>query len=513
MKRKNIGMILTVAMFAALLGGCGSDSEGTTAGVDTSAGTEQVEEAAVDSGDMYTIHMAYIGGDLPNEEAVEQALNELVQKDLGMNLELIPLPWDLGPNLNLMLSGNDDLDILPIRNDLVSGYINSGQIVDLSEYIYDYGQDVIDYMGEDVATIAQDRNGFIFGIPANKEGSLLGGIVMRKDILDELQIDVSTIKTWDDLTPVFEKVKEAHPEMDCLSGTNIVSGVRNWDNLMDNLGVLMNCGEDTEIVNLFENDEYVEMVHRVKDWYDSGYIKLDAATTTESVQGLMKNGALFSFVSSIKPGFVEQNEPSIGYELEIAYIYDESGKDTNFLSSTAYNYFTWGIAQNSENKEKAMQFLNYIFTSPEFNNLINFGIEGEDYVKVEGSDVLIDFPEGKDSSNCYHLDMGWALPNQFIGYVWNGLPEDEWQQLRDFNDSARKSKALGFMYDAAEVSNELVALKSVLSEYQKALETGSVSDVDATLKEFNEKLYEAGLQKVIDVKQEQFDEWLAGKEQ
>lgn len=69
------------------------------------------------------------------------------------------------------------------------------------------------------------------------------------------------------------------------------------------------------------------------------------------------------------------------------------------------------------------------------------------------------------------------------------------------------------MYDAAEVSNELVALKSVLSEYQKALETGSVSDVDATLKEFNEKLYEAGLQKVIDVKQEQFDEWLAGKEQ
>lgn len=509
MKKRSVSLILAAAMVVSALAGCGGQKSSEGGDTAKPSNVEQSEK----EGEMYTITMAYIGGGQPNEAAVEQALNDLVQKDLGMKLELVPLPWELDQNLNLMLSGGDKLDILPIRNDLSAGYINAGQVVDLGEYIDEYGQGIIDYMGEDIAKIGQNAEGFIYGIPSNKEGSLLGGIVMRKDILDELQIDVSTIKTWDDMTPVFAKVKEAHPEMDCIAGTNLVDGVRTWDNMMDNLGVLMNYGEETTITNLFETEEYSKAVHRIKDWYDAGYVKLDSATTTESVQGLMKNDTLFSFVSSIKPGFVEQNEASIGVDLEVAYICDENGMDSNFLSSTAYAYFNWGIAQQSEDKAKAMQFLNYAYTSPEWNNLINFGIEGQDYVKVEGSDILIDYPEGKDASTCYHLDMGWALPNQFIGYVWNGMPEDIWQQLKDFNSSARKSAGLGFMYDSTSVSTELVALKSVLAEYRKAIETGSVSNVDEKLKEFNDKLYAAGLKKVMDTKQEQFDKWLEDKKQ
>lgn len=510
MKKRIVSLMLAAAMVTSVLAGCGAQNSAEGSEASKQSEVKQSTESGTKE-DMYTITMAYIGGGQPNEEAVEQALNDLVQKDLGMKLELVPLPWELDQNLNLMLSGGDKLDVLPIRNDLAAGYINAGQLVDLSGYIDEYGKGIIDYMGEDVAKAGQNIEGFMFGIPSNKEGSLLGGIVMRKDILDELQIDVSTIKTWDDMTPVFAKVKEAYPEMDCITGTNMVDGVRTWDNMTDNLGVLMNYGEETTVTNLFETEEYSKAAHRIKGWYDAGYVKLDAATTTESVQSLMKNDTLFSFVSSIKPGFVEQNEASIGHDLEVAYICDENGKDSDFLASSAYTYYTWGVAQQSEDKAKAMEFLNYAYTSPEWNNLINFGIEGEDYVRVEGSEVLIDYPEGKDASNCYHLDMGWALPNQFIGYVWNGMPEDIWQQLRDFNTFARKSAGLGFMYDSTSVSNELVALKSVLSEYRKAIETGSVSDVDGKLKEFNEKLYDAGLQKVIDIKQEQFDKWLANK--
>ena len=35
----------------------------------------------------------------------------------------------------------------------------------------------------------------------------------RKDILEECQIDTSSIKTYQDLTDVYEKIKEKHPEM------------------------------------------------------------------------------------------------------------------------------------------------------------------------------------------------------------------------------------------------------------------------------------------------------------
>ena len=43
-------------------------------------------------------------------------------------------------------------------------------------------------------------------------------------------------------------------------------------------------------------------------------------------------------------------------------------------------------------------------------NLLTWGIEGEHYVKVEGSDNVITFPEGVDGSNSpYHLNIGWEL--------------------------------------------------------------------------------------------------------
>ena len=47
------------------------------------------------------------------------------------------------------------------------------------------------------------------------------------------------------------------------------------------------------------------------------------------------------------------------------------------------------------------------------------------------------------------------------------------------------------------------------SEYQKQLAFGAVADLDASIKEFNDKLYAAGLQDIMDAKQEQLNAWLA----
>ena len=45
-------------------------------------------------------------------------------------------------------------------------------------------------------------------------------------------------------------------------------------------------------------------------------------------------------------------------------------------------------------------------------------------------------------------------------------------------------------------------------QYLKLLEAGCV-DLDTVYPEFIQKLYDAGLQRVIDEKQRQFDAWLA----
>lgn len=498
---KIIAMLMALVLCGSLLAGCGGDGGAESSASGQNAGASAAEDGA------YTITMAYIGSEQPNEESVLAAVQEQVKADTEFNLELIQLGFgDYQQKLNLMLSGGDKLDVFPIGPGLAGTYKNAGQLVELTELIDTHGQGIVELMGEGVAK-SGSLNGFVYGLPSNKESASRNGFVMRKDVVEELGIDVESINTMDEMTAVFEQVKAAHPELDCVAGTNLVIGTAMWDTLGDSFGVLMDCGKDREVTNLFESEEYHKRVSRIHDWYQKGYVKLDAATSTETTQNLMKSGSLFCYMSSIKPGFLVQEEAATGMELVTTYIDNDDGSMANIICTGNVNYFDWGIAAQSEDPEKAMEFLNYIYTSPEWNNLMNFGIEGQDYVRVEESDVLIDYPEGTDASSVYHLNMGWMLPNQFIGYVWNGQPEDIWEQYQDFNASATYSVAFGFLPDTSSLATELTALSSVNSEYNNALVTGSVSNVDTALSEFNEKLYAAGLQKVMDLKQEQLDAW------
>ncbi|HIR13099.1 MAG TPA: DUF3502 domain-containing protein, partial [Candidatus Choladousia intestinavium] len=69
--------------------------------------------------------------------------------------------------------------------------------------------------------------------------------------------------------------------------------------------------------------------------------------------------------------------------------------------------------------------------------------------------------------------------------------------------------ALGYAFDSTEYAAEYTALTSVISQYRMLLEWGFVDDVEATLDEFNQALYDAGLQDYMDAKQEQLDAFLA----
>ena len=92
--------------------------------------------------------------------------------------------------------------------------------------------------------------------------------------------------------------------------------------------------------------------------------------------------------------------------------------------------FCYSIGAGSKDPAKAMTMLNEIMTSTELMNLLNWGVEGEDY--VVNADGLLDFPEGKDASTVgYHLNAGWILPNQFKCTPWCTSPADIYDPRED----------------------------------------------------------------------------------
>lgn len=517
MKFKNITklMLAFVLLFVVTvtLAACDNDDNNNDSNVTNENNNVDDNNGGSDmpspDGEPHNITMAFLGREMADQQMVWDAINELTLRELNMTFTPILMGFgEYQDRLRLMLTGGSDLDILPIHFSQVNSYVNQGQIVDMSELIRTYGQGIIDFMGEEVA-LSGDINGFLYGIPSNKESASNSGIVMRTDILEELGIEVPDLITYHDLTPIFEAVQEAHPHMDMIAGVNIVTDIQYADGLLDSFGVLLHNGQSREVVNLFESDWYTTRVELVSDWYQRGFVLMDAATTTQHQRDLFANGQIFSYISPIKPGFEVHVYNETGIEVTTAFIGTDEGEVINNLWTNSVNFINWGIAQNTSDVSKAMQFLNFAYTNAEFNNLLNFGIEGVHYVRVEGSDVLVTFPEGVDAgSSPYHLNMGWHLPNQFLGHIWYGLPENRWELYQEFNDSAQRSLAFGFIYDSSSVATELAALANVTAQFRASLETGTAgANWEATLAEFNQALMDAGLQRVMDEKQSQLDAW------
>lgn len=222
------------------------------------------------------------------------------------------------------------------------------------------------------------------------------------------------------------------------------------------------------------------------------------------VTTILKAGNAFCFATPYKPGVAEQESLNTGYELVAVRI----NPTPAFCYTNAVAAITWGIGQNCENPEMTMKVLDYMYGDPELMNLFNWGIEGVHYVIKDAENDVIGFPDGVDASNAkYNLNMGWELPNQYKIHVWEGSSRKIMDAQKEMNATANKSKALGFMFDSTSVSNEIAALNNVVSEYSSSIDCGA-ADPATAIPEFNEKLYAAGLQTVMDEKQKQLNEWL-----
>lgn len=502
MKKRILAAILTLSMVVSMTA-CGNSDAG---------GSKDSAKNNGNGDEPYTVTMVLNGSTQPDEERIEQKINEILEPELNANLDIVVLPWaSASQQLQLMLSGDEKIDVFYTQATNAVQYMNAGQIVDMSELIDKYGTNIKQIYGEDIAKINQVE-GFVYGVPNQIERGSIPAIFMRKDLVEKYNIDTTQIKEPKDLESVFETVKAGEPDMIMLysSSENDAPATRLFrgDTLSDNnyLGVLMDQTNSTKVENFFATDWFKDTTTMLHDWYQKGYISQDAGTNTENWRTVCKAGNLFSLFFSYHPGTPVEFESSTGYDFEIVPFYNEP-----IINSSSYNGVTFSIAQNSENPEKTMEVLDYIYGSSEIMNLLNWGEQDKDYVIEDADNGIINFPEGITSDNAgYNLNLGWELPNQFIAYKWTGSDPQLWEKMEEFNGSAKSSKAVGFLFDSSNYSSEIAALSNIVKQYSGALYSGS-GDPDELIPELLEALDDAGINEVIQAKQEQLDAFLAAK--
>ena len=464
--------------------------------------------------DVETIEVAYLLAMNAAEERdlVQQAINDELDKEgIGVHVDLVCIDFaSWGTQLNLMLSdGSVDLFNCCFMPS-VAILADNGSIASLNDLLPKYGQGILDCLGEyiDCATIS----GEIYGTPKIDAFSTTLLYFMDKGVADEVGIDPESIVDFETLTEALKKVKAAKPDMTMISngsggGYWVFTGI-DFLGTDKALGVLMLDEDENGLTvrNYFTSDLFLEELKYAKEWNKLGFFMKDPLNAQDGAFAYLSNGQSFGTMGAYCSEEVGRSvqEKSNGRAIYTAQIMPNAWATTGNVTS-----MTWCVPELSQHKEAAVKFLNELYTNPVIANLVCNGIEGKHYVVTDAGNI--DFAEGLDAfTTGWPSGMGTFWPNITISRPWAPDPADTYQAWLDTNESCKKSPALGFSFDAANVADEISACSSVVDQYLNSLML-DIGDTDALYKEFLDALDRAGIDDIIAEKQAQLDAWAAQK--
>ena len=125
-----------------------------------------------------------------------------------------------------------------------------------------------------------------------------------------------------------------------------------------------------------------------------------------------------------------------------------------------------------ENVSRAMEIVTYINTQKEPRNIIQYGVEDENYYIEDG--VLHRF------NNSYMMDVS-KTGNVFMAYPEEGYPADYWDQWVQQNESAKSYPTFGFRvsWNDNPDTEKIVALENMYDHYySQYLACTSLEEVD-----------------------------------
>ena len=166
------------------------------------------------------------------------------------------------------------------------------------------------------------------------------------------------------------------------------------------------------------------------------------------------------------------------------------------------SYSATGICSASRNKDKAFELLALTQTDPYLNNLMTYGIEGVDYDLTE--DGQSDTLKGVDWLEYYANFMICLKFTDDRRYVPN-LTAEEYKVMYE---NAVIAEDLDFAFDGRGLEQEINATNMKMEGFRLP---GSEQSLEEALSEFREKLDDAGLQKIIDECNRQYEEYMEGK--
>ena len=516
MKKRTICLLLAMIMVLSIvLAGCSKTAE-TPAADETPATTEPAEttdntetpeapeETAEPALEQKTIQLMITGaGKQANSDKVWAAFNEQLQQYVpNTTVEFIDVSFDeYSEKFSQVLASGEGVD-LAWTGWLINKPQNiaDGNLMPLDDLLAEYGQGIVDVLGENVVEIHRNADGNIYYLPSWQGlcGERRGWLVVTEiaELAGDTWIDDTNaaLNKWrnnysgiedfqavlDQATKYLAAAKEAG-KLGAGINTGRAFGWSMYNGMYSFLGVggaeigITYCDGTFTVKDGVAGEHYKLYAKTMADWYKEGYIRSDIMSVDTSTLTTPKNGEITdtTYVFSCDPYLTEADQ-----EAAIA----DAGMDMTYLPIEENAYLILGgdtsyaIPYCADEPERAMMVLNAIYSQPDLYNTLIYGIEGEDYTKNADGTITTSYVGASPTADDSYGIQRWIIGSCKNALINNGTDPNYYADLEALEEPARVNPFLNFTFDRTNVEGICASILNVYYEYGPQLDNGVAGD-------------------------------------
>lgn len=517
MKKRTICLLLAMIMVLSIvLAGCSKTAE-TPAADETPATTEPAEttdntetpeapeETAEPALEQKTIQLMITGaGKQANSDKVWAAFNEQLQQYVpNTTVEFIDVSFDeYSEKFSQVLASGEGVD-LAWTGWLINKPQNiaDGNLMPLDDLLAEYGQGIVDILGENVVEIHRNAaDGKLYYLPSWQGlcGERRGWLVVTEiaELAGDTWIDDTNaaLNKWrnnysgiedfqavlDQATKYLAAAKEAG-KLGAGINTGRAFGWSMYNGMYSFLGVggaeigITYCDGTFTVKDGVAGEHYKLYAKTMADWYKEGYIRSDIMSVDTSTLTTPKNGEITdtTYVFSCDPYLTEADQ-----EAAIA----DAGMDMTYLPIEENAYLILGgdtsyaIPYCADEPERAMMVLNAIYSQPDLYNTLIYGIEGEDYTKNADGTITTSYVGASPTADDSYGIQRWIIGSCKNALINNGTDPNYYADLEALEATAQVNPFLNFTFDRTNVEGICASILNVYYEYGPQIDNGVAGD-------------------------------------
>ena len=442
------------------------------------------------------------GADAPVDNAmVLEKLNEISREKIGVECDI---QYFTSTQLtNAVLSGEtyDMYFTCTWFFDYVTN-ARDGIFADITEAVKTVTPDLYATMNEDVWNLSA-VGGKIYMIPVKKDIGYQCYFTYNKDFYDSIGMTwPEQVSTYAEITPYLKAYAENKPGEYPIQLAGNFAGI-------DMASLFVGCGStlgfnvndpEAKLHSLYEDEQFIDRLNTVHEWYEAGYINPDAATATTVPSKL---------------DTVKVEAAWDGYDFSNSYGYTAGMcKIGNvFLAASTVrvgNALNAALEEDPDRLAAALKYQELVNTDKEYRDILRYGVPGVHFNYEEDGAVAMRTEQGKNNYSPWGFAQGSYVISALEGAP--GVTQDlhQWEKAYASYDKALVAPDKGFAFDDESVEAIATEISVIVDKYYKELVTGTLPGTETCAK-IMEEMEAAGLRDLQAEMQRQYDEFIAGE--